>query len=263
MDASNNTPNQEDSFLKLQYAFTQHMRDPENVSVPKDIEDRRMQIYRDLLYKNVESFMAGSFPVLRKLHDDETWYLMIRDYFKNHISHTPLFPKMPQEFLHYLQNEREAKENDFPFLFELAHYEWVELAIDLDNREIELQGVDSTGDLLEGIPVINPVSMSLAYEWPVQQISPENIPEEKPTQATYIIVYRNIELKTLFLELNPVSAKLIEKIQSNNQQTGKELLIDIAFELQHPDQNLVINSGLQIMQDMLQRQVLLGTKKIN
>lgn len=260
METCNNTPKQEDDFRQLQYAFTQHMRDPENTVAPEDIEDRRIQIYRDLLFKNVESFMAGSFPVLRKLHDDETWNTMIRDYFKNHISHTPLFPKMPQEFLHYLQSER-VSNNDYPFLFELAHYEWVELAIDLDNRNIDLTEVNVEDDLLEGIPVINPVSMSLAYEWPVQTISPENIPIEKSAQATYIIVYRNIDFKTAFVELNPVSAKLIEKIQSNSTQSGRELLNDIATELQHPDPNLVINSGLQIMQDMLQRQVLLGTKQ--
>ena len=114
---------------------------------------------------------------------------------------------------------------------------------------------------LEGVPVLNPVCMPLAYEWPVHLISPEFIPNEKPQQQTYIIVYRMLDFKTSFVELNPVSAKLIENIQKNESKNGRELLIDIAKEINHPDENLIITTGLQIMQDMQQRQVLLGTLK--
>jgi len=85
--------NKPENFKDIQYAFTRHIRDPENEPAPNDIEDRRMEIYRDLLYRNVESFMANSFPVLRKIIPDDKWHEMIRDYFKRHQSHTPLFPK--------------------------------------------------------------------------------------------------------------------------------------------------------------------------
>jgi len=62
--SQNNMP---DTFTDIQYEFTRHIRDPENQPAPADIEDRRMEIYRDLLYRNVESFMANSYPVLRKI----------------------------------------------------------------------------------------------------------------------------------------------------------------------------------------------------
>ena len=91
-------------FQEIQYGFTRHMRDPENHPGPPDIEDRRMEIYRGLLYRNVEGFIANSFPVLRKITSDDRWHAMIRDYFKRHQAHTPLFPKMPQEFLHIRRN---------------------------------------------------------------------------------------------------------------------------------------------------------------
>ncbi|MCG8449970.1 MAG: DNA-binding domain-containing protein, partial [Pirellulales bacterium] len=130
-----------DRFTEIQYAFTRHMRDPEHAPAPADIEDRRVEIYRGLLYRNVEGFMANSYPVLRKITEDDNWHAMIRDYFKRHESHTPYFPKMPREFLDYLEHERNVAA-DPPFLFELAHYEWMETTVAIDPREIDYSGID-------------------------------------------------------------------------------------------------------------------------
>ncbi len=116
-----------ESFTDIQYAFARHIRDPENQPAPADVEDRRMGIYRDLFYRNVESFLANSFPVLRKIIPDEQWHDMIRDYFSRHRARTPLFPKMPTEFLQYLEHERSGHSDDYPFLLELEHYEWLEV----------------------------------------------------------------------------------------------------------------------------------------
>jgi uncharacterized protein len=254
------SPNSASSFTEIQYSFTRHVRDPENQPAPADIEDRRMGIYRELLYKNVEGFITNSFPVLRQITDDEAWHQMVRHYFKNHQSHTPLFPKMPQEFLQYLESERPENADDYPFLYELAHYEWVELATSIDSREISTEGIDREGDLLNGVPVLSPLAWPLAYQWPVHRISPEFLPREAPEQASYIIVYRNRSDEVGFLELNPVSARLIESIQNNPDKTGRELLEVIAAELNHPEPGVVIDGGLATLRQMLEKDIVLGIR---
>ena len=67
-------------FIRRQYEFAANIRDPEKEPAPADIEERRMAVYRELFYNNVESFISGTFPVLRKLHRDEPWHALIRDY---------------------------------------------------------------------------------------------------------------------------------------------------------------------------------------
>ena len=74
-----------------QYEFTAHIRDPENNSIPHGIEDRRMQIYRELLYNNIEGFIADAFPVIRKIYSDENWHEMVRDFLSSHQCQTPYF----------------------------------------------------------------------------------------------------------------------------------------------------------------------------
>ena len=247
------------NFIQLQYTFTQHMRDPDNAPAPQDIETRRMEIYRGLLYRNIEGFMSSSYPVLRKITSADRWHAMIRDYFKRHQSHTPYFPKMPREFLDYLENERNDPD-DPPFLFELAHYEWVETAVALDTREIDFESVARDGDMLTGVPVLNPLVRTLTYHYPVQRISPEYQPVSAPEQPTYLVVYRNSEDKVNFIELNPVSARLLELVQKQQGKTGLELLKSIANELDHPDPETVIQGGLQILNGMRENEVVLGTR---
>jgi hypothetical protein len=246
-------------FQEIQYGFARHIRDPEQQPAPADIEDRRMEIYRGLFYRNVEGFIANSFPVLRKITPDNRWHAMIRDYFKNHQAHTPLFPKMPQEFLQYLEQERDDKD-DPPFMLELAHYEWIELAVSLDTRDITWEGINPGGDILEGIPVLSPLTMLLSYRYPVHTISPEIQPQEPPAQPTYIVVYRDRNHKVGFVELNPVSARLLELIKADNSLSGRKLLESIAAELNHPNPEVVIKGGLETMQNFLQKDVLLGTR---
>ena len=256
-----NTLSAGDSLKDIQYRFTRHIRDPDNAPAPEDIEERRMAIYRDLLYRNVESFLANSFPVLRKVLKDDEWHSLMREYFRNHKARTPLFPRMPQEFLQYLQDEKETAGSMYPFLLELAHYEWVELALSLDTREIRQDGINPEGDLLSGVPVLNELSWSLAYEYPVHRIGPDFLPEAKPAQPVCLLVYRDRQDKVRFIELNPLAARLVDCLKENERgKTGREILTEIAAEIAHPDPEAVIGGGASVLEDMREKQIVLGTE---
>ncbi|MEX0828079.1 MAG: putative DNA-binding domain-containing protein [Haliea sp.] len=246
-----------DHFQQVQYAFTQHLRDPDNVPAPADIEPRRMAIYERLLFKNVEDFLVHSFPVIRKLTADDRWLAMIRDYFKHHQARNPLFPRMPLEFLEYLEHERDDPA-DPPWLLELAHYEWMETAMAIDPREIELAKPDVEPDWLNSVPVLSPVMTPLVYRWPVHMIGHEYQPDTPPDQPTYLVIYRDRDDKVGFLELNPVSARLIALIQAT-PRTGRELLQQIATELNHPNPDVVISGGLDIFRQLFNLDIILAT----
>jgi len=251
----------ERAFQGVQHAFTAHVRDPEGVAAPSGIEDRRMGIYRDLLYNNVESFLANSFPVLRRIHDDRGWHALVRDYFRAHRAHTPLFPRMPQEFVQYLERERCGEEGDFPFLAELAHYEWVEIALSLDPRDIGFEGIDPDGDLLAGAPAASPLAWPLACDFPVHRISPDHLPAAPPEQPTYLVVYRDRADHVGFMELNPVTARLLELVREEGGRTGRNLLLQIASELRHPEPESVVAGGSQALRELRDRDIVIGTKR--
>ena len=117
-------------FKAKQLEFTRYIRNPQSNPLPADVKPERMAIYRELIFNNIDGFLAGNFPVIRRLLSDEQWYALIQDFFVVHRSKTPYFAEIAGEFLDYLQNERNNA-GDYPFLLELAHYEWVEMALSI------------------------------------------------------------------------------------------------------------------------------------
>ncbi len=254
-------PEVQAQFKAVQDSFTRHMRRPDTEQPPEGLEDRRLAIYRDLLYNNVESFMSTYYPVLNAILPEQEWHEMIREYFASHIAHTPLFPQMPREFLRYLEENDTLWEQRYPWIRELAHYEWVEASMYIDTREIDWTIIDREADLLDAIPVSSPLVLPLCYEYPVHKISPEFQPEEKPEQPTCLIVFRDAEDEVGFMEVNPMTLQLLVLIQQNEDHTGRQLLEALAGQMGYEDASIVVNGGLQIMQQLQQRDIIPGARK--
>lgn len=244
----------------LQQAFTAHIRDPEQAPAPDGVEDRRMKIYRDLFFNNIQSLLAGNFPVLRDLYGEAGWRVLVRDFYATHRCRTPLFPEIAREFLQYLQDERGARPEDPPFLLELAHYEWVELALDLDERSADDLGADPDGDLLEGRPVLNPLIRLLSYRYPVHRIRPDFQPAEPPPQATHLLVYRNRDDEVKFMQLNAVTEGLLERLGRDDEGSGRDVLEELAHDIGHHDEQRLIQAGAELLEDLRRRGVVLGTR---
>ena len=212
-----------------------------------------MQIYRDLFFNNVLSFLRGCFPVTAAVLGDDRWRLMIRDYYRDHRSETPLFPEMSNEFLNYLGEERADAEHgdpepDPPFLYELAHYEWVEAGLKLAPDEPPDPTIDAAGNLLDGIPVVSALAWGLSYAWEVDRIGPEQQPDQPLQQPAHYLVYRAANDDVVFSRLNLVSARLLELIDCQQAPSGRRSLEQIAAELGHEDASRVVESGLTILE---------------
>lgn len=250
-------------FQQLQYAFAAHIRNPDKNDRPSDIEDRRMAIYRDLFFNNVEGFLAGNFPVFKQLCSEDYWLEMARDFFDNHHCHTPYFLEIGQEFLAYIANERVADERDPVFMQELLHYEWVELALDASEVTLTVDSIDPNGDLLEGHPVQSPLAWLLSYQFPVHCIRPDFQPEVAPETPTFLIAYRNRDDEVNFMEVNSVSGRLLYLLSEDATLSGEAALKQIAEEMGHPDTEQVIQGGLQTMEHLRAKGILLGIERNN
>lgn len=196
---------------QLQKQFVSHIRDPENISPVSGIEDRRLQIYRDLFFNNINGFVSSAFPVLRSLYDQQNWHKLVREFFVNHSCHSPIFLEIAQEFLSYLSDEYQVNEQDPAFLLELAHYEWVELEISIRKESSEQKRLllDGAEALTEQALVVSELAWPLSYQYDVQHISSEYQPVSPPEQPTYIVVYRNDEDEVEFTAINAASMQIL------------------------------------------------------
>ena len=249
------------NFKDIQYAFAKYLRDPENSPGFEGIEDRRLKVYRELFFGNMKSLVSQTFPVLKKFYTDEQWNALIRNFMIKHESSTPLFLEVSSEFVEYLQTQHEPTDADPPFMLELAHYEWVELAVSVMDAHIDEESIDENGNLANEVPYLSPFTSSLAYSFPVHEIKPGYDPTTKSSEPTFLLVFRNKNDKVEFMLLNAVSARLIALMQEDSAKTGTQLLQIVAEELQHPNPQAVINGGMDLLQQFKDKDIILGTLK--
>ncbi|HEY1075467.1 MAG TPA: putative DNA-binding domain-containing protein [Fontimonas sp.] len=250
----------EPAFQRRQFEFSAHLRDPEH-NACSNAEDRRLKIYRELFYNNVEDCLASAFPVLRRISSDAVWHARVRDFYARHRSAAPQFHRVPEEFLLFLESERGEHPDDPPFLGELAHYEWVELELSISPLELGLDLADPNGDPLTGVPMLSPLAWVLAYQFPVQRIGPDFQPQQPGPQPCYLIVNRDRGDRVRFLEVNAVTARLASLIEATPEATGRDLLLQIAGELAHSEPERIVAEGARIFEQLRGRDILLGTRR--
>ena len=238
-----------------QRAFAAHIRDPANNAAPADIEDRRLKIYRDLFFNSLESLLAGNFPVICATLGNDAWRDLVRAFYAEHKCTTPLFTEIGKEFVDWLA----SGEHDVPpWLPELAHYEWVELALSI--ADVPMPEHDAAGDLLDSVPLLSPVAWPLAYAWPVTQIAPDNIPGAPGDVPTLPLVRRDPAGVVRFSELSALAFLLLQRIGDNDSASGRELLRNLATEAGATDLATFEREGAAMLQRLHDDHVLLGTR---
>ncbi len=230
---------------EAQLAMAAHLRQPAESPPPAGVEERRLQIYRDLVFNNIDNFIRSGFPVLHTLYSEADWRELVRAFVAIHRCETPLFPEIGQEFLDYLMQEHQARPCDPPFLLELAHYEWVELALDVAQEEVPPTAA-GLGPA-DAIIFLSPLAWVLAYQYPVHMIGRDYRPESP--SPTWLAVYRNPADEVCFLQLTAASARLLELLRGNFSGT-REVIESLAGEMGMPLQK-VWEYALQELRGML------------
>lgn len=245
-----------DSLASQQARLAAHLRDPDANPPPPGIEDRRLAIYRDLFFNNIEGLLSGNFPVIRKTLGEARWRRLVREFYARHRSQTPLFAEIGREFTRFLQ-QRPASTDDPGWLAEMAHYEWVELGLQIAAGELPAH--DPDGDLLSGVPVPSPLAWPLAYAWPVQHIGPDYQPATAPAAPTLLLVRRDAAFQVRFAELSPLVYRLLELL-GEGAASGREVLQRLAAEAGVEDLEAFLAQGRAMLQRLRDEGTLLGTR---
>ncbi|GAB3727443.1 DUF2063 domain-containing protein [Luteimonas pelagia] len=219
-----------------------HVRDPATHAAPAGVEDRRLKVYRDLFLNGIDALLAGNFPVIRLTLGDAGWRALVAAFYATHRSRTPLFTEVAREFIACLEARAGTDAGDPPWLAELAHYEWVELALQIS--EAPAPERFGTGDDLLDVPVaLSPLAWVLAYAWPVHRIGPGFQPSEAPEAPTLLLVRRDAAGTVHFSELSPLTWRLLELASGEEARTGRALLTQLAREADAPDAARFVSDG--------------------
>lgn len=243
-------------FQQIQQAFIAHIKDPEHQSAPAGIEDRRMAIYRELFFNNVEGFIASAFPVLKSLYKDTDWQALVRQFFIQYQCSSPYFLHIAEHFLHYLQQDYVTTEHDPAFMLELAHYEWAELYLatkQLSQAETPL----STEQIIQAPLYLSSLAMVLAYPYKVHEISAAYQPET-PSEVQYYLLYRNAADEVKFVLINQLTAALLQTLQQSAGSTLSALVQQLLPLLPQLSAQQLMQGATALLQDFAAKGVLVS-----
>ncbi|WP_158967469.1 DUF2063 domain-containing protein [Paraglaciecola sp. L3A3] len=248
------------SLKQAQMDFVAHIKNPDENPYQGNIEDRRLQIYRELFFNNVEGFISSAFPVLKSVYSQQDWQQLVRIFFAEHQCLSPYFIDISKEFVDYLSSEYELTKNDPVFMQELAHYEWLEL-------DVSVRISSQTLSPWNGTDLVSHVSMSelaslVSYQYPVHQISSDFQPTDS-SEIVYLVVYRDIEDEVHFTLVNQVTAHLINIIQNVASISTLQLVEKMSLAMPQLNQQQVSDSLQQVLRQLLGQHILLPIHEDN
>lgn len=235
---------------RQQRSLTRYLRDPDNCPPPEGMELARVQIYRELVFENLLSLLSGTFPVLVRILGDTDWRVLVRAFLRDYRSPTPKFGEIAKEFVGFLSDEPAVLKDATwpPFIVELAHYEWIEMALQQAEDE-PLPASD--GRLLLDRPLrVSALAWPLAYSWPVHQLGPDYQLEAPPAQPTLLLIRRSVDWSVHFSELSPLAWRLLQRIEQCPELPGRVQLQELAVEAGATDFSDFMDRGLILLQQM-------------
>jgi hypothetical protein len=238
------------SLFQQQNTLGLYLRDPDHCPPPAGMDVTRAQVYRDLIFANLSSLLSGTFPVLIKILGDEHWRSLVRIFLRDYRARTPKFGEIAKEFVEFLASEPQALSEGAwpPFMVELAHYEWVEMA--LQQSEAEPLPLSDAGLLLDRPLQVSPLAWPLAYAWPVQLVGPDYQPQTAPAQPTLLLVRRAEDWSVKFSALSPLAWRLLQRIEEFPQLDGREQLEGLAVEAGMAGAAEFMESGTVLLRQM-------------
>ena len=245
-----------ENFKHIQHQFMAHIRDPENNQIPSHYEDRRMGIYRDLFFNNIESFVASAFPVLKSLYTEQTWKELVRDFFINHDCQSPYFLDISESFLDYLIEQRELDDSDPVFMIELAHYEWIELALSI-KKETREESQLMNGQLKTTGLYLSELATVLSYSFPVHQISADFQPQEGVEGSCHLIVYRDSEDEVGFMAINALTALMMQVLEEKPGLLFEEIIALVGEQVPQFTSEQLKQGAEQILSLLIDKKILI------
>jgi hypothetical protein len=238
------------SLQEQQQSMGLYLRDPDHCAPPGEMDPVRAEVYRDLVFANLSSLISGTFPVLVNILGDKHWRELVRVFLRDYRAHTPKFGEIAEEFVEFLASEPPALADGTwpPFMVELAHYEWVEMA--LQQSEAEPLSAGDPDLLLEHPLQVSPLAWPLAYAWPVHLVGPDYQPDTTPAQPTLLLVRRAEDWSVKFSGLSPLAWRLLQRIEAFPELDGRAQLQDLAVEAGATGSQDFMDNGLALLRQM-------------
>lgn len=187
----------------------------------------RILIYRELIQSSIFDLISRIYPyTLELIKKDKEKLLPV--YLEQFPPKSPILNKVAESFPLFIANQKQLIKK-YPFIYELATYEWLELEV--ADREEQDEG---EGDKGQGI--LNPIHEICRFKYDIPlivELIKNNKPLNKISQKqTSILIYRNPKtLEVKFFQLSPASLGYIELLSQGFNDDFITMILSEVFKI--------------------------------
>lgn len=202
--------------------------------VNEQIDARGIRTYADLIAIGRCDLMLSIFPGCARLLNKK-WTETVDRYFENCPPDHYRLNMAAHGFSNYLKEFRHDHLRKFPYLSDLADYEWIELQLMEDDRQINLlphAALSQPEHFEKQAPLVNPVLSIRNYNYPVPLIvdylREGQLPRNISPREVVVAVYRDPETHLgRYVEITPGIAQVI--MQAQDKSTSYADLASVAI----------------------------------
>lgn len=233
---------------------------------------RGLKLYASLIEMGRMDLMSSIYPCIKQLLGKKFRDLVLAYYETMPPRHYNL-NQSAKDFARYIAEHEEKLIERYPFIVELAEFEWVELEVmelrtntELrTNKELKTNKdlrADSAEDFATASPKLAEVTYLRAYKYPVMSISRalldgEKLPRRVKKEATWMAIYRDMETHNCrFYELSEISFELLRAVQNNKGITYGDLIRQ-AVSLSKNNPEDTVNDFLTLVEDLKESSLLI------
>jgi uncharacterized protein len=237
--------------------------------VLRAVDRKGVDLYADLMAFGHHDVMESVYPFTSSLLGEKKWHSVVEDYLlrfpPDHFNFNRLCDKLSQYFTIYGGTLVEK----YPFLPELADYEWIELEKmeeDVDIISHPHEQLATPEQIATLAPVVNPTLTVRDYKYNVLAIGDavkENrkLGKVKP-ERTLVACFRHPETHVgKFAEIGEAAAKIVEMVR--HQSMSYSSLIPVVVSLTPglaPEES--VTEFLELVEDLQELGIFVGSRKV-
>lgn len=250
--------------------FLKNDRLPDSVTFACEIDKDGVRLYGSLIRHGRQDLMRSIYPHCARLLG-KNWEGIVDDYVKECPPDHFNLNRVARRFSEYLGSHMEQFKKRFPYLQELADYEWLELELlEIDvpisiEPAVQLSKPESFTDFA---PVTNPVMAVREYEYPIYKIveqleTSKRLPRNVTAGKSFVAVYRDPRSnRCRFMELGDVAAAVIAAGKDGNVTYADLVALAVARSPQS-DPQVVVEDFIALVEKLHDLCLFVGSKALS
>lgn len=233
------------------------------------VDAEGVRLYAGLLSYGHHDLMISVYPGCARLMDDH-FHDAVDNYLETFPPEHYNLNQAARRFPEYLTKYGERWVKKFPYILELADYEWVELEMLEKPADIErfpYEPLTSPEQFEKFAPVVNPALLMRKYKYPIPSIvdhlSDECcMPKQVEPSDTYMAIYRDPDThRCRFMELGELAVGLVESALQA-PLSYRELLSTAVARSANPDPQQTVVEFLELVETLQSASLFVGSRPL-